>query len=261
MGLMSGSLFGSWSALGIHQQVVRVGAAVGWAAAVLIFLVGVSTGDPKMMLSAVGPAAAASFMTAQAVMRRESAGVAMFGSSLIIAVVHTLIGVSGAGIPLSVALVVVTALAAMLVERHQGLAVGLPAAILLVLPQAWELDRLVAVQTGVVNAVAFVVAAVVFIAIRREVSKYSGRYRALFDDSPAAVLEEDWTEAVEYLRSEYDGRPERVERFLLAYPPVLRAAVGKAKVVRANPAAVHLLEVFFEEELVGYRDGIWVCDI
>ncbi len=261
MDLTSGSVVGSWSALSIHQQVVRVGTAVGWAAAVLIFLVGVSAADPKVMLSAVGPATAASFMTAQAVLRRERAGVAMFGSSVIIAVAHTLIGVSAAGTPLSVALVVITALAAMLVDRHQVPAVALPAALLLVLPQAWELDRVVAIQIGVVNAVAFVVAAVVFIAIRRDVTKYSDRYRALFDDSPAAVLEEDWTEAVEHLRSEFDGRPERIERFLLAYPSVLRAAVDKARVVRANRAAVQLLEASSEEDLIGYRDGSRVSDI
>lgn len=261
MGLMSGSFAGSWSALGIHQQVVRVGGAVGWAAALLIFLVGVSARDPDVMLSAVGPAGAAAFMTAQALMRRERAGVAMFGASVIIAVIHSVLGVSGAGTPLSVALVVITALAAMLVDRHRVLAVGLPAAALLILPQAWELPAVVAVQTGVVNAVAFVVASVVFIAIRREVSQYSGRYRALFDDSPAAVLEEDWTEAVEHLRSEYDGRPERIERFLLAYPTVLRAAMDKARVVRANPAAVQLLEAPSEEELLGYRNGDRVSDI
>lgn len=234
---------------------------VASVAALVLFAGGLWADEPDVMRTALGPAVAAVFMLVQSLLRLQHAGVAMFASSALIAAAayqQTTTVVA----PLSVALVVVTALGAMLVDRYRLPAVVIPGIVLLLLPHTWgRLPTEVAWQVGVANSATFVVAATVFIAIRRQVSDYSERYRTLFDESPTGILEENWTGALEYLESEYDGKPERIEKFLLAYPSVLRTAVGKARVVRANRAAAELLEAPSTESLLGYRDGTRVHDI
>jgi signal transduction histidine kinase len=95
----------------------------------------------------------------------------------------------------------------------------------------------------------------VFLSVRGAAAALDNRMRILFEHSPTAVLEEDWSEAVTYVRSEYTGRPERIKAFLLSYPEVVRRAVSLAVVRRANRAAMDLLEVRGPEDLLGYRDG------
>jgi signal transduction histidine kinase len=76
----------------------------------------------------------------------------------------------------------------------------------------------------------------------------------LFEQSPAAALEEDWSKAIAYVTSEYSGKPTRVRQFLLAYPEVVRRAVSRAKVLRANEAALNLLDVVDPTRFLGHRD-------
>ena len=59
----------------------------------------------------------------------------------------------------------------------------------------------------------------------------------LFEQSPAAVLEEDWSEAIAYVRSEYSGKSSRIRQFLLAYPTVVR----RASAVETTPSAVTVM--------------------
>lgn len=243
-----------------HRRVVHVAAVIAAVAALLVFLVGLWAEDPPIMKAAIGPGLAAVFMMIQSVLRLEHAGVALFASSALIAALAYREGGPMVA-PLSVALIVITALGAMLIDRHRLFAVVVPAVILLALPHTWDLTTTEAWRVGLVNAAAFSVAAVVFIAIRTQISVYSDRYRTLFDESPAAIMEENWVAAIQHLESEYDGKPERIEKFLMAYPSVLREAVSKARVVRANRAASELLEAPSTESLLGYRDGNRVRDI
>ncbi len=76
----------------------------------------------------------------------------------------------------------------------------------------------------------------------------------LFDRSPTAVMEEDWSEAVVYVRSEYTGRPDRIRQFLRTNPSVVHRAVSRASIVRVNQAAVSLFEARTEEDLLGPRN-------
>lgn len=244
-----------------HRRVVRVGAIVGWSAAVLTLLAGLVAGDARVSQTAAGPALAAALMTAQTLLRKEHAGFALFGSAAVLAITYTMLGVSTAGVPISVALVVVAALGTVLVERNRVATLALTAGTLFALPIAWDVGALPAFEMGLVNAGSYLVTAVVLLTISNAIGRYSLRYKTLFEDSPAAMLEEDWTESVDYLRDEYDGKPERVEAFLLAYPSVIRNAVDKARVVRANRACVDLLEAGSEEVLVGYRDGSRVSEV
>jgi signal transduction histidine kinase len=253
---------GRWPvASGVHRQVVQVAVVVGTVSAALLFGVGLLADEPRLFTAAAGPAAATLFMLLQTMMRRFHAGVALYASAALIAASAYLRGMGDNAAAVSVVLVVMCALASMLVDSHRVAAVVIPALALLFLPALWGLGDEGTWTLGIVNAAMFAVAAFVLSVIRAQVQAYSERYRVLFDESPAAILEEDWSAALAYLRSEYEGKPERIEKFLLAYPRVLRTAVGKARVVRANRAAAELLEAPSIESLLGYRVANRVRDI
>lgn len=244
----------------VHRRVVRVGAAAAWLATSILLIVGLVSGDQRFYLQAVAPALAAGLMTIQILLKWDSGSVALFGSAAVALVTYRLIGDPDNLLPVSLALVVVCATGTLLIERRQVLVLTIISITLFLAPQWWGLGSRLAVSLGVVMSMTFAVTAVIFFAIRNTATRLNSRFKTLFEDSPAAMLEEDWSEALAHLRSEYSGRSDRIEPFLLAYPSVVRRAISKARIIRANQTAVDLLEAGSAAELEGYRDGDLVTD-
>lgn len=244
----------------IHQRVVRVGAAAAWAAAAIFLIAGFLGGGEAMFVEAIGPILAAVFMTVQIISHRENGGLALFASAIVSMVMYTAIGNEDMLIPAALALVIIPAIGMLLIETRQLLAVGVVAVALAVIPAFWGLPLGAAVQLGVVMSLGFVMTAAIFFTIRNAAMVLNARFQTLFQNSPTAVMEEDWSEALAYVKSEYTGRPERIGPFLMAYPAVVRRAVSKAKILRVNRAAVDLLEADDPDDLLGYRDGGKVMD-
>jgi signal transduction histidine kinase len=239
----------------VHRRVVRVGAVAALLAAALFLLTGFATGDETFLIQALGPILAAGLMTAQILLDRENGGIALFGSAVVVVVVHGVAGSEQSLIAAAVALVVICSLGMLFIDRSPvsaGIGIAL---ILMATPALWGIAPGEAIVLGVVMTGGFAVTAAVFLSVRSAVSAVNNRLRILFDRSPTAVLEEDWAEAIEYVRSEYSGRPERIRQFLLAYPEVVRRAVSLAKVRRVNRAAMDLLEARGPREVLGHRDG------
>jgi signal transduction histidine kinase len=148
----------------------------------------------------------------------------------------------------------------LLIERYRIVTVTGVALFLAVAPLFWSLPLTASLQLGVVMALAFVMTSAIFFTIRNAATALNVRFQTLFENSPTAVMEEDWTKALAYVRSEYTGRPDRIRAFLMAYPVVVQRAVSEAKIVRVNQAAIELLEADGPEDLLGYRDGNKVTD-
>lgn len=239
----------------IHRRVVRVGAAAAWAAAAVFLIVGFLGESDAMFLEAVGPMLAAGFMTAQIVLRKENGGLALFAAALVTMVMYTVIGNESTIVPAAVALVIICSIGMILIESRQLAIVGGVASMLLVTPIFWGLPTGEAVQLGVVMGLGFIMASAIFFTIRNAATALNKRFQTLFENSPTAVMEEDWSRSVAYLRSEYTGRPDRLREYLIAYPKVVQRAVALAKIMRVNRAAVELLEADNPEELLGFRDG------
>jgi signal transduction histidine kinase len=124
----------------------------------------------------------------------------------------------------------------------------------------WDVTFDQRVVLGLIMSLSFAMTHFILSSIQLTSAAMSTRYQLLFEASPTAVLEEDWSESVEYVRSEYTGKPERIRQFLMAYPAVVERAVGKARVLRANEAAMSLLEVRSPARFLGYRDPRIVTD-
>jgi len=244
----------------IHRRVVRVGAVAAWAAATVFLLVGLVGGADILYLQAVGPVVAAGFMTAQIIMHKENGGLALFVSALVTMVMQATVGSERTMLPAALALVVICAIGMLLVGSRPVAALVTVALLMVLTPLAWGLPLGRAIQLGVVMSLGLTMTAAIFLTLQNAATALNARFQILFENSPTAVMEEDWSEALAYVRSEYTGQPERLRPFLMAYPAVVERAVRRAKIVRVNQAAVDLLEAASEEELVGYRDGSKVTD-
>jgi signal transduction histidine kinase len=235
-------------------MVVRVGAAAAWLAAAVYLAAGAFTSDNDLLVAAAGPVLAASLMTIQILLGREDAGLALFGSGLIVAIWHTISGYGAALLPAAVSLVLIAALGMIFVNQYRIMVAATLAASLFAVPQLWDLSVEQQLILGMTMGLTFLVTYFVLGSIQIASSEVSQRYQMLFEQSPTAALEEDWSEAIAYVSSEYSGKPARIRQFLLAYPEVVRRAVGRAKVLRANEAALNLLEVADPARFLGYRD-------
>ncbi len=241
-------------------MVVRVGAAVSWFAAAIYLVAGGLIGDPSLFVEAIGPVLAASLMTAQILLGREDAGLALFGSGLVVAIWYSAFGDQGTIVPAAVALVLIAALGMLFVDQHRTVVAAVLAGALLGIPHLWSLTAQEQVILGSIMALSFLMTHFVLGSIQSASVAMNARFQMLFEESPAAALEEDWSEAVAYVRSEYSGKPTRVRQFLLAYPEVVRRAVGKARILRANDAALRLLDISHPSQLLGYRDPAIVTE-
>ncbi|MEA1903477.1 MAG: HAMP domain-containing sensor histidine kinase [Actinomycetota bacterium] len=244
----------------IHRRVVRVGAAAAWSAAALFMVLGFLSGESAMFVEAVGPVIAASFMTTQILLKRENGGMALFSAALITLVMYAVVGNEATLVPAAVALVLICSIGMLLIDSHQIATVGSIALVLVISPLLWGLPVTDALTLGAVMALGFIMASAIFFTVRNAAAALNVRFQTLFESSPTAVMEEDWSEALAYVRSEYTGRPDRIRPFLMAYPAVVARAVGKAKITRANQAAIDLLEASDAEHLLGYRDPESVTD-
>lgn len=244
----------------LHRIVVRVGAAAAWVATAIYLAAGALTGDESMLIEAVGPLLAAALMTVQIVTGREDGGVALLGSGLVVAIWYTLFGDEGTIIPAAVSLVLISSLAMLFVNRQRFIIASTLAAVLFAIPFLWDLGTDERVLLGCIMSLSFIMTYAILGSIQTTSAAMSARYQMLFEESPTAALEEDWSEAVDYVRSEYTGKPERIKQFLMAYPTVVKRAVGKAKVLRVNEAALRLLEIENTARFLGYRDPDLVDD-
>lgn len=238
----------------VHRRVVRSGAAAAWSLAAVLLVAGFLTGDDALFIESIGPILAAGFMTSLIVLHRENGGTALVGSAIVVIVMHILVPNPNTIVPAALGMVVICAIGMLFVTRNQTKAMAAAALLLGLVPFAWGLGFSQAVMLGLVMVVSFLMTALIFITLRNAATAVNTKFRVMFEQSPSAMFEEDWTAALAYVRGEYSGRPERIRQFLLAYPVVVRNAVAKAKITRANQAAVDLFEADNISDLLGSRD-------
>lgn len=238
----------------LHRRVVRVGAVAAWFVAALLIVGGVLSGDPRFFLEVLTPGLVASVFTLQILLGKEHAVFSAFFTIVAVVVVHTVIGPPETVSATAASLILAGGIGAMLVSEHRLAISGVTAVALFAAPHLWGYSVDEALAIGLTMGLGVLVLTIVLATVRSAAAEPDRRFLSLFEDAPSAVLQEDWSEAVEYVISEYSGRPERILPFLMAYPQVIRRAVSRVQVVRANQAALDLLEAE-EAQLVGQRDG------
>ena len=180
---------------------------------------------------------------------------ALFGTAIVTVVMNSVAGNEDTLIPAALFLVIIPAIGTLFLNTFRTALVVLISLGLLVTPQAWGLGLSQGLILGVIMAVSFSLTSVIYLTVRSAAVTLSERFQTLFEHSPIAVIEEDWSGSIAYIRSEYTGRAERIKAFLMAYPELVKRAVAKVRVLRVNQAAIDLLEATGPTDLLGYRDG------
>lgn len=244
----------------LHRRVVRVGAAAAWFCAAIFLSVGLVTGNDDLVVESLGPIVAATLMTAQIILAWEHGGVALLGSAGVVVVTYSIMANPTTLIAACLALVVISSLAMLFVSRWfvivaAGVAIGL-----FLVPLFWSGGGFGSVQLGTIMALSFVMTATLFITIRSSAVAIDTKYRGMFEESPAALFDEDWSEAVGMVKATYPGRPEGLRDYLLERPDFLREVVARSSITRVNRAGVELIEAPSAEAILGYRNPARVPD-
>jgi signal transduction histidine kinase len=234
----------------LNRRVVRVGGAAALFSVVLFVIVGLVTGDPRFYLQTVGPGSVAVFILIQIATHRENAVATMLGAGLSVVATYALVGDESTLIPAALGVVIIASISILFVKRgHLLVTIGI-GSLLIGIPFFWGIPATDAVALGAIMGVSFAVISAIFYAIQNAATALNRRFQVIFEYSPMAAIEADWSEALEYVGTEFSGRSDRVRGFLGAYPDVVRAAASHIRIVRTNQAANDLLEVGTDRELV-----------
>lgn len=239
--------------------VVRVGAAASLLTMCLYLVIAGLTGDVNHLVSALGPALAFVAMAAQIYFGQESGAFTLLVAGIIVALFSFTV-YQAALIPAALALVVIASIGMIFVKKHTVEVAAATGAALFGIPHLWPVASMESLVLGSMMTLSFLMTFMILLTIYRSVVGVNMKYQLLFEQSPTAVLEEDWSACIEHVHSEYDGPLNRIEQFLEAYPDVLREAVGRARVIRANDAALRLLEIKDEKIFLGPRNPVIIND-
>jgi signal transduction histidine kinase len=227
----------------LNRRVVRVGAAAALFSVVLFAMVGLVSGDSAFYLQAIGPGLVAVFMIAQIATRREKPVATMLAAAVSVVATYRLVGEESTLIPAALGIVIIASISILFVmTRHLTTTLGI-GVVLLGIPFVWEIPTTEAVALGAIMSVSFTVISAIFYSVRNAATTLNRRFQVIFEYSPMAAIEVDWSRAIEYLGSEFSGRSDRVGGFLGAYPDVVRSAASRVRIVRTNQAAYDLLEI------------------
>lgn len=152
-------------------------------------------------------------------------------------------------------LVVLTLLAVATTDRKKAVAIAIWCALLVVWSILWIHPGLTPVDMVVVAAVLFgagVCAFLVIVWVENARIREKENYRLLFESSPVAFLEEDYTEVMEWLDGLRRQGVTDIRRYLSDNRDELADGIPKVRVVRPNPAAARMLEAASPEDLIGY---------
>jgi signal transduction histidine kinase len=234
----------------LNRRVVHVGAAAALFSVALFVAVALVTGDTRFYAQTVGPGLVSVLTLIQIATRRENAITTMLGAGVSVIVTYDLVGDESTLIPAALGVVIIASISILFVSRfHLLITLGIAAALIGV-PFLWGIPATDAVSLGSIMGVSFAVISLIFYAIRNAATTLNRRFQVIFEYSPMAAVESDWSEAIEYIGTEFSGRSDRIRGFLGAYPDVVRSAASLVRIVRTNQAANELLDIEPDSELV-----------
>ncbi len=241
----------------LDEPILRIIAAlsnVGWIA---VGALGLFTNNMNLARSVWPAIVIAAFAGAQLTTGRNDVRATLAVAAAAIGIGALTIPLDGDRAPTVIALAAVgTVLSNYVRVRLISFAAAYGAGMMIVVTWS-EPDVLPGLITGATGAVVFAFTTYLMRWVLVQVANETDRYRSLFNHSPIAMWEEDFT-GVELLLDELRKRGEDLEEYLYAHPGAALRIAGLIEVTAANEAAVRLLEAESYEALLGElknRDG------
>jgi len=220
---------------------------VGWIA---VGALGLLTGNTNLARSVWPAVIIAFFAMLQLFTGRNDVRATLVVAAVVVAIGALTVPVDGSRAPTVIALAAIgTVLSNYVTTRLVAFVAVFGAGMTIAV--AWsEPDLVIGLITGLSGAVAFGLTAYLMRWLLLQMSKETERYRSLFDHSPIAMWEEDFT-GVELLLNELRERGDDLEVYLQDHPGAALRIAGLVEVKAANEAAVRMLEADSREALLG----------
>ncbi len=248
---MAVSLFSSTGETAhLHRLIARLTLAGAAFSAVLLAVVALVSGRTSFLIEAVGPTMTALFLLPMVLRRRENAAVTFVLASAAVIITFKLVGTDDTIVAAVVAIVLMGCLAILFVTRHTIPFILAAAAVLAGVPVFWSGRLEGSLALGLVASLAFVVGAIAILMVRNAAGEVNSRFRLAFEDAPVALIELDWTEALDYLEQHLADLD--IATVFDREPDLLRAVVSRTRSLRANAEAANVFDAESPADLVGY---------
>lgn len=222
-----------------HRIIVRIATAGSVVSAIVLVAIGLVSGESHYLFEAIGPTVAAAVFSAHILVRREVGTVVLVEAAFVVVVSFRAWGTSETVLAALLAMWVFSLAGAFLVVRRPATYVIATSLGLLGVPFTWSGKVESPVATGVTMVAAYLITVTLLFLIRHSSARSDRRFERLFDSAPVALMEQDVSEALGFIRScgIDDG-----EALSLAIEDLdfLREVVSRIRVVKANAKAVRL---------------------
>jgi len=227
----------------LHALIVRFSAITAWLVALALTSVSLVTGDRITLLQAGVAGLAGLAFVLQILTRRVNALGSMAFGIFVIALTLPLITGPEATLGASLAIVVMATVGSLFAPGRPGVYLTIGALIMIGLPMLWADSVSNGLSAGLIMAVSFLIGATAFILIRRQTVSSDQQFRWLFERAPVGLVEQDWTEAIDYVASLGPSSVTELESMLIDDDSLVESIVGRVRLVRANDAAAETLRI------------------
>lgn len=241
-----------------HRIVVRLGAIGSGLSAILLLAIGFAGSEPHLLYEAIGPGIGCVIFSTHILAKRELATAALLEVALVRIVTFLVWGTSSTVLSALFAVWLFAMAGAFFVVRRPGLYLSSTAVGIFCVPILWADSLDSPLSTALTMFVAFLITVTLLLLIRHTSAMSDRRFEHLFNSAPVALMEQDMSEALEYVRA--TGIGDAMELGVaLEDIEFLRCVVSRVRVLRANAKAVRLSGVS-SQELIGHLPASRVHD-
>ena len=236
-----------------RRVVAMLAAWLSSAAAVLVLLGGLLTGDEQAILRIIAPTIVAILGFYQLDTKRYNTQLIMLVAALVTVGQVALLG-SGSYIQAAaVALVIIGMVWTLFLPRVRWWHLASYSALLVAAQIMWDWgESAAAIIGGATGSVAaFIGASFIANHLQRSVRAGERRYHDLFDRSPVALWEEDFSKVRDQLQGLRQAGVKDLASYLRDKPDELDRLIGLIEVLDVNEAAVELVGVASRDDLTG----------
>jgi signal transduction histidine kinase len=219
-----------------HRAVVRAGVVGAWMCTIAFLIAWLITGESHWFTEGIGPLATSLLFTGQVVFKREDAVFTLLSGAAVVVVVFSLIGTPDTSVAAVISLWVFAVTATFFVERRPIAFILSVAFCLAVAPSAWTGRVTSPLSVGLVLMLSFVITAILIFSVRTASTRSESRYRRLFTTAPVALLEQEWTDAIDHLES-IGVTSEAELRDAISDIEVLSEVMSRVRILQMNAKA------------------------
>ena len=235
----------------IKRPVMLVGAVGAATTALALLTIGLIAGHGDLAVGALGPAIVGVLFGWQAFTVTQRVPLAVSLSVVTMVVLHATVGQEELLIPVALAAVIISGVGVLFTRNRVTPYFIMQSLILATGAIVWGDST--ANRAGLIGTMlsGFSVIAFIMFLMRRSSIEAAKRYTDLFENSPIALMEEDWSKTRDATVELGIADPGELRRHLEENPGLVGDLVSRARTTKVNMAAVRLAQVGGAADLLG----------